>query len=296
LQTFKIKMKHKTLRLTLFASLFIICGALLSFNIFRKPEPTLSNRDLIEKIFAAVDNVKTLRYSLQCNERIKGRMQHTESHVKLQISPRKIYLYIKGIEVLWLQGWNKGDALVNPGSFPYIDLSLDPYGSLMRKDQHHTIHEMGFHYLADILRDGMKKAGDKLDKYFSVFGEEDYEGRPCYKLAISFPDFAWGPYTVKKGENLTTIARRLRVSEYMVMENNPKIASFNDVKEGQVIQVPNAYAKLTLLLIDKEYLLPVNNKVFDDKGVYETYEYHDLKVNVPIAPEEFTKNYKGYHF
>jgi outer membrane lipoprotein-sorting protein len=82
----------------------------------------------------------------------------------------------------------------------------------------------------------------------------------------------------------------------MVLENNPKLSSYNDVKAGDVIKIPNAYAKLTLLLIDKEYLLPVNNKVFDDKGLYETYEYYDLQVNSPIAPEEFTKNYKGYHF
>ena len=167
---------------------------------------------------------------------------------------------------------------------------------MMRKEQHHTINEMGFQYLADILKDGYKKSGDKLDKVFSVFGEEMYDGKPCYKLAISFPDYAWGPYKVMKGENLVTIARKLRLSEYMILENNPKISNYNDVREGDIIQVPNAYAKLTLLLIDKDLLLPVNNKVFDDKGVFETYEYHDMKVNQPIAPEEFTKNYKGYHF
>lgn len=265
-----------------------------SFNYKRKD---LEDRELIEKIFTSIENVKTLRYNLQCNERIKGRMQHTESKVKLQVSPRKLYLSLKGPEVLWIQGANNGDALVNPGSFPYINLNLDPYGSLMRKDQHHTIHEMGFRYLADILRDGMRRAGDKLDKYFTVLDDEEkYNGRPCYKLHISFPDYAWGPYTVKKGENLTTIARKLRVSEYMVLENNPKINGYNDVKEGQIIQVPNAYAKLTLLLIDKELLLPVNNKVFDDKGLFETYEYYNLQVNTPIAPEEFTKEYKDYNF
>jgi hypothetical protein len=265
-----------------------------SFNYKRKD---MEDRELIEKIFTSIENVKTLRYNLQCNERIKGRMQHTESKVKLQVSPRKLYLSLKGPEVLWIQGANNGDALVNPGSFPYINLNLDPYGSLMRKDQHHTIHEMGFRYLADILRDGMRRAGDKLDKYFTVLDDEEkYNGRPCYKLHISFPDYAWGPYTVKKGENLTTIARKLRVSEYMVLENNPKVNGYNDVKEGQIIQVPNAYAKLTLLLIDKELLLPVNNKVFDDKGLFETYEYYNLQVNTPIAPEEFTKEYKDYNF
>lgn len=255
-----------------------------------------SNRELIDNIFEAVDNIKTMRFNLQCNERIKGRMTHYESKVKLQVSPRKVYLSLKGPEVLWIQGKNNGDALVNPGAFPYMNLNLDPYGSLMRKDQHHTIHEMGFQYLADILKDGMKRAGDKLDKYFVVSGEEKLNGKNCYKLVITFPDFAWDSYTVKKGENLTTIARKLRVSEYMVLMNNPKISWYNDVKEGQVIKVPNAYGKLTILLIDKESLLPVSNKVFDDQGLFETYEYQDLQVNTPIAPEEFTKDYKDYNF
>jgi hypothetical protein len=223
-------------------------------------------------------------------------MTHYESTVKLQISPRKLYLSVRGPEVLWIQGQNNGDALVNPGAFPYMNLNLDPYGSLMRKDQHHTIHEMGFQYLADILKDGMKRAGDKLDKYFVVVGEEKINGRMCYKLAISFPEFAWGPYTVKKGENLTTIARKLKVSEYMVLMNNPKISWYNDVKEGQIIQVPNAYGKLTILHVDKELLLPVSNKVFDDQGLFETYEYHNLQINTPILPEEFTKDYKDYNF
>jgi hypothetical protein len=256
----------------------------------------LTNDELIRNVFSSIDNLKTIRYSLQCNERIKGRMQHTESKVKLQVAPRKLYLYIKGIEVLWCEGTNNGNALVNPGSFPYINLNLDPFGSLMRKDQHHTIYEMGYQYLEDIIKDGMRRVGDKFDKSFILLGEEKYNGRACYKLSISFPDFAWNSYTVKKGETLITIARRLHVSEYMILENNPKLGWYNDVKEGEVIQVPNAYAKLTLLLIDKEYLLPVNNKVFDDKGLFETYEYSDMQVNKPIDPKEFTKNYEGYNF
>jgi len=280
-------------RIQLIVVLSAVCFLTTSFSHKNAEEDDLV---LINKIFNSIDNVKTVRYNLQCNERIKGRMQHTESQVKLQVSPRRLYLSLKGPEVLWIQGANNGDALVNPGAFPYINLNLDPYGLLMRKDQHHTIHEMGFHYLQSILKDGVRKAGDKLDKYFTVLNEEKYNGRVCYKLHISFPDFTWVPYTVKKGENLTSIARKLFVSEYMVLEKNSKINWYNDVKEGQVIQVPTAYAKLTLLLIDKELLLPVNNKVFDDKGLYETYEYYNLQVNTPIAPEELTRNYKDYNF
>jgi hypothetical protein len=282
--------------------IFLLIAALATFTYsfveIKKTKDTveMTNDELLRNIFSAIDNLKTLRYSLQCNERIKGRMQHTQSKVKLQVSPRKLYLYIKGIEVLWAEGTNNGNALVNPGSFPFINLNLDPNGSLMRKDQHHTINEMGFHYLEGIIKDGLRKAGDKIDKNFILLGEEKYNGRACYKLSISFPDFTWNPYTVKKGETLITIARKLYISEYMILENNPKLGSYNDVREGDVIRIPSSYAKLTLLLIDKEFFLPVNNKVFDDKGLFETYEYYDLQVNKPIDQKEFTKSYEGYNF
>ena len=275
----------------------IICiGLLLASYTPKKPATTYDVREILNKVLSSVTNIKTMRYNLQCNERIKGRMQHTESQVKLQTSPRKLYLSLNGPEVLWVQGTNGGDALINPSAFPYIDLNLDPFGSLMRKDQHHTIHEMGLQYLAEILKDGMRRAGDNIDKYFFIVGEERYDDRNCYRLSVSFPDFAWSLYTIKKGEDLVSIARKLHLSEYMILENNPNLNSYTDVKEGLVIKVPDAYAKLTLLLIDKDLLLPVHDQVFDDKGLYETYEYHNLQVNQPIAPEEFTKNYKDYNF
>lgn len=289
------EMKFKKQNILLF---FLLVSSVLGFESFQRQQKNslLTNRELLDKVFLSISNINTLRYNLQVNERIKGRMHHAESKVKLQISPRKLYLSLKGPEVLWVQGTNGGDALVNPGAFPFINLNLDPNGTVMRKDQHHTIHEMGFQYLIEILKERAKELGDKLDKYMVITGEENYNGRQCYKIAISFPEFAWKPYIVKKNENITTIARKLRVSEYMVLENNPKVNWYNEVKEGQVIQVPNAYAKLTLLLIDKELFLPVSNKVFDDKGLFEMYDYSNLIVNCPIPPEEFTKEFKGYHF
>jgi len=288
-------MKFKIGTIGLSVAILGFCLLLASFS----PKPrtaTYNSRKILNDVLDSIGAIKTLRYNLQCSERIKGVMQHTESKVKLQVSPRKLYLSLKSPELLWVQGTNGGEALVNPGSFPYMNLNLDPYGSLMRKDQHHTIHEMGLQYLAEILKDGIKKAGDDVDKYFVILGEEKYNGRACYKLSIAFPAFAWFPYTVKKDETITSIARKLHVSEYMILENNPKVSWYDDVKAGQIIQVPDGYAKLTLLLIDKEYLLPVNNKVYDDKGLFETYEYYNLQVNPPIAAEEFTKDYKDYHF
>ncbi len=288
-------MKFKTGYIGLYITIISICILLASFS-YPPKAVAYSAREMLTAVLESIAKIKTMRYNLQCNERINGKMQRTESLVKLQVSPRKLYLSLKGPEVLWIEGINDGDALVNPGAFPYINLNLDPFGSLMRKDQHHTIHEMGLQYMADILKDGIRRAGNKFDKYFVVLGEEKFDGRDCYKLSIAFPDYSWKPYTIKKDEDITSVSRKFHVSEYMVLEKNPEATWFNDVKTGQIIQVPDVYAKLTLLLIDKTLLLPVNNKVFDDKGLFETYEYYNLQINTPIPSEEFTKEYKEYDF
>lgn len=272
-----------------------ICILLVSFNN-KKTSKKHDAAEMLNGILKSISNIKTLRYDLQRNERVKGKMNFTESKVKLQVSPRKLYIAIDGQEVLWIQGANNGNALINPGTFPYINLNLDPMGSLMRKNQHHTIHELGMEYLAEILKEGMKQYGEELYKHFVIMGEEKYMGRTCYKLSVAYPDFAWLPYTVKKGETILSIASRLHVSEYMILEKNPATSWFDDVKEGQVIQVPNAYAKLFLLMIDKELMVPISEKIFDEQGLFETYEFYNLQVNSPMSAEEFTEDYKDYNF
>lgn len=287
------------MRLNIFRITFIVilvgAGALL-VSFVQTKEEVYNVEEVVDKMFASITKIKTIRYSLKIAERVNGKIENRESKVKLQVSPRKLYLKIKNQEVLWVQGTNGDDALVNPGAFPYINLTLDPMGSLMRKGQHHTINEMGFNYIYDIIKNYKEVYGNVFKKHFFIAGEELFEGRLCYKLSVLVPDFSWKSYTVLKGENLVSIARKLHVSEFMILERNPSISWYDAVKAGQVIQVPNKYAKYALLLIDKELMLPVCNTMIDDKGLFEFYQYSDVKVNIPIAPEEFTKNYKGYHF
>jgi len=276
--------------------LFLFFISVTSFTEDKNSVSVIDSKLLVDKLLLAIDNIKTLRYDLKYDERMNGVLKHTDSKVKLQISPRKIFVNNGGAEILWLQGQNNGNALVNPGTFPYVNLNLDPKGSIMRKAGHHTLNESGFVYLGDIIKGAMKRTGDKFNKYFVVSGEEKFSGRDCYKLAIIYPEFAWEEYTVKKGETLVTIARKYSLSEHMILEKNTKVSWYDDVKEGQVIQIPNGYSKLTIMLIDKEYFLPLSNKVYDDLGLYESFEYYNLKLNEAIAPEEFTKTYKEYHF
>src|SRR6218665_1262148 len=204
-----------------------------------QPRSFVSCEELVTKTLKSIKEVKGLKYHLKITERGKKGFNYYESAVKFNKNPRLIYLYIKGIEVLWLQGKNDGKALVKPNSFPFFNLNLDPMGNLMRQDQHHTLNEMGYDYFAGIIQHTMDKLGDRFDEYFELEGEERINNRPCYKVVINNRDFAYMDYTIGEGESITSIARKFFVAEYMIVEKNPKFKDYFDIlKKGEVIKIP----------------------------------------------------------
>lgn len=276
--------------------IFLVTCFLFSSVLFSQT-PVVTSKEVIFKMIKSITDLERLKYSLKIIERGKKGYNHYESSVKLNRKPRKIYLYIKGIELLWVAGWNNNKAYVKPNSFPYVNLSLDPLGFLMRQDQHHTLNEMGVDYFGGLIEYMAIKYGPKFDNYFKFEGEERINNRPCYKIIIDNKDFAYETYTVGEHESITSIARKLHISEYMILEVNPKFNDYFDIlKKGQTIKVPNAYAKHVTLYIDQLYFLPISIKILDDKGLYEQYDYHSLQVNPKIDDIEFTKKYKDYKF
>lgn len=257
----------------------------------------LSAKELVTKSLKSIKEVKGLKYHLKITERGKKGFNYYESAVKFSRNPRLIYLYIKGIEVLWVQGQNDGKALVKPNSFPFFNLNLDPMGNLMRQDQHHTLNEMGYDYFASIIQNTVDRLGDKFDEVFSVEGTERINNRPCYKIVIDNKDFKYVDYTIGEGESITSIARKFHIAEYMILEKNPKFKDYFDIlRKGQVIKIPNWYCRTVVMYIDELYFLPISMKVSDDKGLFEEYNYHFLQVNPKFDEGEFTRGYKGYGF
>jgi outer membrane lipoprotein-sorting protein len=253
--------------------------------------------EIVTKSLANIKEIKGLKYHLKITERGKKGYNYYESAVKFSRQPRLIYLYIKGIEVLWVQGQNDGKALVKPNSFPYFNLNLDPMGSLMRQDQHHTLNEMGYDYFASIIQNTVDKLGDDFDEVFSLEGKERINNRPCYKINIDNKGFKYVDYTIGENESITSIARKFFIAEYMIIEKNPKFKDYFDIlKKGEVIKIPNWYARTVTMYIDDLYFLPISMKVYDDKGLFEEYNYHHLQVNPKFEEGEFTRNYKGYGF
>ncbi len=278
----------------------ILAGALallfLGFNLEPLPKP----REILNKMFSNIENINSLTFKLKKKERVDGKIMLGEQEVKFNRQPKKIYTKIiapnAGVELLWVEGTNNQKVYLNPNGFPFTNLSFDPYSSTLRKGNHHTIYEVGFDYIKEIIESIALKSDKNFDNIFILDGIVTFDGKSCYKIIINVSDFKYIQYVVKEGETLTSIAYSLLVSDFMLRDLNPKIKDYTDVKSGQVIIVPNAYAPKTILYIDKNTFLPLVQIIIDEKGIFEQYEFHNLRLDPFINPQEFSKEFEGYNF
>lgn len=270
---------------------FILLLLIVSQNLYSINIDSLNI--VITKMFNAVDNLKSLKFILKNTERIEGKLLSGEQLVKLQKKPLKCYILMlkptPGAEVLYADGQNNNLALYNPNAFPYFKLNLDTYGSLMRKNNHHTIHEMGFDYIMSILQSILAK--DK--NLFKYEGIKNISGKLYYKVIINIPYYSIENYCFDKNENILSIAKKNKISEYKILELNVDIDEFLYGIEGKNILIPNFYAKRLELYIDKNNYMPVIQNIYDEKGLFEKYEYQKLEVNPVFYEKDFSSEYLG---
>ena len=250
-------------------------------------------------MMSTIEGIKTLSFKMDKTERIKGKMMPGSQDVKLNVKPFRVYLKVhvpnKGAEVLYREGENKGNAKVNPNAFPYMTLNLDPDGDILRKDQHHSVKQLGFAYTGDLINHVYQKYKSKIEDYVTINGEVTYDGRKCWNVTLTNKEYKIEDYTVLAGEDIIKIARKLRLDEYSLLELNGK-RNFDDVKAGQTIKVPNSLCKQIEMYIDQENYLPLYQKLFDEKGLMATYEYTKLKINPHFHADEFSTEFKDYDF
>jgi hypothetical protein len=270
----------------------------LAILLFSHETKAQSAKEIIEKMFLSISQTKSLTYSSVLTERVEGEMHIAENKIKLNTTPFKSYIFLPntGVEVLFVQGKNQNKALIKPNKFPYINLNLDVQNSLLRNKQHHTIEELGFTYFGEVFKHDMQKAGSSFESRISLKGTKKWENYDCYVISIENDDFQYLNYTLKPEETILSVAKKHKLSEYMILELNKEIAGYQTTKPGYTIKIPNYYSKKSILYIDKKTFLPVLKAIFDDKGLFEKYEYKNLIKNPHLSEEEFTKEYSGYNF
>jgi len=256
--------------------------------------PSVTTEQLTTRLSAAIENLKTLRCGVKAQERIGGNINRTQSIMKITYNPLRIYVRNqKGVEVLWVSDQNDGDAWVYPAAFPYVTVSLDPNGKLMRSNQHHTVLQAGFGTISDLLRTTGLRQNNTFSRSFRYTGDTTLLGRSCHVLRSDYPQFRYISYKAGKNETITTVAERFGCGEFRIIERND-LTIGDKIPEGKVIQVPNAYGRRTTVCVDPKTYLPTMVQVNDDKGLFEKFEFFDVVVNQNIPLAEFSKDYRGY--
>jgi outer membrane lipoprotein-sorting protein len=275
----------------------------LSILLFFSPAAyaqSLTAVEVFHKMMNAMKQVKTASFVLDINERIKGEMRHDQFIVKLNTRPYKAYVYSvtpnPGAEALYIEGENAGKAIINPNMRLIPTLHLSPYHPILRRNHQFTLLHFGFEYVYDVCSGYVQKFGNRFYDYLRLDKEITFNNQTYLQLILQTNEFKWVPYTVQKGENLVSISKKLLVNDYMILENNPKLKNYDDVKEGQIIKVPTVFGKKIIFYVDKLSFLPMVQIVYDDKGLYSRIEYSSFVMNPAFTEEDFSKKNKKYGF
>lgn len=272
----------------------------LSAQSLQHPIDTMSCETALYKMFDALESLKTAKFKLISTERIDGEMQVSTALGTIQYSPRKLFFRSfdeqneLSYEILYIEGENNGNATISPNGFPYFNINLDPLGSTIRNNRHLCILDAGGVYLVDMIRIGMEKYSQigNLNERLEIASLSDTETL----VTITNKDYAFTKYIIQKDETIRDICYKLGVPEYKILELNESVSNMGDIHEGEEIIVPTVYATKFELIIRKDDFIPTIVKIYDDKGLFATYEYVYFEKNPSISAQIFSKDNPAYTF
>ena len=254
-----------------------------------------SAREVVDQMCTSIDKVNTLDFRFKQKERLRGgKWNIAEIKTKMSVKPKKIFIEMvkpqKAIWLLYVEGERDNKVLINPSRFiPNIKFSTT--SSRVMDGQHRPVPHAGFGLINGLIKDGIKRADAQkaFDEIFTLKGTKKYDGQTCDVLTIVDPTFTYEKYTVKSGDDLYKIAKAKNISEYMIFDNNPKMDDYFDLKAGQTIKIPTSFGQKITLYIDQKSHLPLYLRIDDDKGLFEQYEFLDVKINPKFAADTFEK-------
>jgi hypothetical protein len=183
----------------------------------------------------------------------------------------------RGREIEWARDERGGNMRVAPHSFPWIPLTLDPYGSMALRETRHPVPDSNIPALVDLVSKNLRAAMARSEGEIDVEGPETLFERACWKIVASAPArSSWD--TVGPGESLWDIARRAGHPVSPVLQANLDRGwkNGNDGSPGDRVRVPAYYATRVELWVDAENWLPLKVLLYDlDGRLFERFEHHE---------------------
>ena len=256
--------------------------------------------EIMHDVFESVKTIRTLSFDFHSKERIKGEISSNSSHITLTRQPYQLYLRETtpndGLEVLFPHPQDPSQALVNPNGFPWMNLKLDPLGELMTKDQHHTVHMAGYDYMISVIEYNFNKYHDRLTEIVDHQGFIDWKGTKCHNITLNNTSFRFARYRTKPGESIHSIANERRLNAYMISEKNDREDISKVLTPGTELLIPSDYARKITMYIDQKRNIPLMIRVYDDIGIFESYEFENIEVNPRLSVEALNAKFVGYRF
>ena len=152
---------------------------------------------VILQMIDSAQALKGFKSTIRKTERIKGELILQVSEVKVSNNPYEVYVKQlspkSGVEILCADGCQK--ALINMNGFPWINITLDPHGTTMRRHQHHTVHDSGFDLLASILARSLATFNPDEQSLLMHDGVQ-WLGEPAYNLEMKNSAYSTKQYQV----------------------------------------------------------------------------------------------------
>jgi outer membrane lipoprotein-sorting protein len=261
------------------------------------------------RALAAVDHfartwgaARSAAYRIVKTERLRSdKVVIEELAIKYQ-KPGRVYVRmvrpVANREMIFDRTRDKRKLVVHNGQFPDLTLRLDIRGMLATNDQHHTIDNLGFDQSLDVFQGALAEArreghGERLE----YAGEGVFAGRKVHKVVMLTGRKKARDEPAREDESLFEFARRVGQDPYVIYVANPDIrALHSDLDEGERYLVPAYYAERCESWHDQETGMPLRQAMYSRGKLYESYEHYDIKLDVPLAEQDFDPDNPSYGF
>ncbi|MBW2702287.1 MAG: DUF1571 domain-containing protein [Deltaproteobacteria bacterium] len=280
---------------------FALALCLTHSNTATAQEQTPGFDEILDKCIAAMKGVKDYTAIMHKQERFVDELGPKEKMFVKFSRPFKVYIKFltvhTGREALYVRGWNDGEVRVHKGSFPDITVNLDPQGDMAMEGNHHPILHFGLEMTMVVAKKQIDKAKKRGEGDFKIEDGGKVDGKPTWKIVASFPRGGYNT-TAKDDETLWDISKRTGQDMYVIMYANKKeYDEPDDPDEGDKVFIPRYYAPKSEFWLDRKTLMPLKVVTLGwDGKMYESFEYHDLKINPGLTANDFNPDNKKYDF
>lgn len=247
--------------------------------------------ELIQATIAKSRAVKSAAFIIETTERYNGELRAGSQEVRYQQHPFQVCMTFihpdPGATITYDATANAEKMVYDPLGFPYMKMELDPMGTLARNNNQHTIYEIGFDHIGQLI-------ALIYDNHDQVSWLSTDPPTGINRVQISSKRRGMSTYLVGKDESTRSLSQKLKVSEYKLVELNDVVREYGTLKEGLILKVPEYYALETIIDIDQSTFLPVKLILSDELGLLSAYSISNVELDVAVLQPKMKKKAKSF--